>query len=409
MICNSRAISLLGFAIICFLSFSFYKSNDWGFYGHKLINRMAVYTLPSDLIEFYKSNISFINDHAVDPDKRRYAVKGEAVRHFIDLDVWELNGRHNLDRDLYRAIVFHSPLFLVNSVDTILMLDTFSYSRNEIKFTAEVRKRFSINYDISERQFFYWFRNFAWREYEPLVWTVSLDSFPNALIPKSDYNILVKDRFTQHGILPYNLEMVYNRLVSAFKRQDRIAILKLSSDIGHYIGDAHVPLHTSANYNGQLSSQEGIHAFWESRIPELLAEKDFDFLVGAASYVEDRRDFFWKIIEQSHTYVDSVLAIEKRISLSYPKDQQYCFETRLGAMVKLPCADYAKLYSDLLDNQVEQRMQASILAIGCIWSSAWTDAGQPLLGSDQLDENETKNAIDTINTPLINLPIRDHE
>ena len=35
---------------------------------------------------FYKSNIDFITDHAVDPDKRRYIVKEEACRHYIDID-----------------------------------------------------------------------------------------------------------------------------------------------------------------------------------------------------------------------------------------------------------------------------------------------------------------------------------
>lgn len=44
---------------------------------------------------------------------------------------------------------------------------------------------------------------------------------------------------------------------------------KASADIGHYIADANVPLHTSENYNGQLTGQEGFHGFWETRLPEL--------------------------------------------------------------------------------------------------------------------------------------------
>ena len=35
---------------------------------------------------FYKENIEYLTEHAVDPDKRRYAVEGEAPRHYIDLD-----------------------------------------------------------------------------------------------------------------------------------------------------------------------------------------------------------------------------------------------------------------------------------------------------------------------------------
>ena len=48
--------------------------DDWGFYAHKLINRMAVFTLPEDLIEFYKSNLDYITSHAIDADKRRYCL-----------------------------------------------------------------------------------------------------------------------------------------------------------------------------------------------------------------------------------------------------------------------------------------------------------------------------------------------
>jgi hypothetical protein len=38
------------------------------------------------MISFYKPNINFISSHAVDPDKRRYAVAEEGPRHYIDLD-----------------------------------------------------------------------------------------------------------------------------------------------------------------------------------------------------------------------------------------------------------------------------------------------------------------------------------
>ena len=51
---------------------------DWGFFAHRKINHLAVFTIPdSELFHFYKFHIDFISDHAVDPDKRRYAVKGD--------------------------------------------------------------------------------------------------------------------------------------------------------------------------------------------------------------------------------------------------------------------------------------------------------------------------------------------
>jgi len=50
------------------------ESFSWGFYGHKIINYYAVFLLPPEMIVLYKPNIGFISEHAVDPDKRRYAV-----------------------------------------------------------------------------------------------------------------------------------------------------------------------------------------------------------------------------------------------------------------------------------------------------------------------------------------------
>ncbi|MFM7725972.1 MAG: S1/P1 Nuclease, partial [Flavobacteriales bacterium] len=62
------------------------ETNSWGFFGNKKINELAIYTLPEELFGFYKANMDYLIDHSVDPDKRRYSVKGEAECHYIDLD-----------------------------------------------------------------------------------------------------------------------------------------------------------------------------------------------------------------------------------------------------------------------------------------------------------------------------------
>ena len=59
---------------------------SWGFWAHQRINRMAVYALPKPLFYYYKKHIDELEKWAVNPDKRRYAVEGEAACHYIDLD-----------------------------------------------------------------------------------------------------------------------------------------------------------------------------------------------------------------------------------------------------------------------------------------------------------------------------------
>ena len=47
-------------------------------------------------------------------------------------------------------------------------------------------------------------------------------------------------------------------------------VLRTAADLGHYLADAHVPLHTTGNYNGQRTNQTGIHALWETHNVEHL-------------------------------------------------------------------------------------------------------------------------------------------
>src|SRR5256885_16187665 len=58
----------------------------WGFLAHRKINYYAVFLLPAEMLVLFKPNIQFLSDHAVDPDKRRYMLSAEGVRHYIDID-----------------------------------------------------------------------------------------------------------------------------------------------------------------------------------------------------------------------------------------------------------------------------------------------------------------------------------
>jgi len=65
--------------------------SSWGFFAHMRINHLAVFTLSSGINRFYKTNIKYLADHAVDPDKRRYADTAEAPRHYLDVELYELH------------------------------------------------------------------------------------------------------------------------------------------------------------------------------------------------------------------------------------------------------------------------------------------------------------------------------
>jgi hypothetical protein len=284
---------ILFFFIFIAVSIFVPAAMSWGFFAHKEINRVAVFTLPPELFGFYKKNIEFITEHAVDPDKRRYAVKDEAPRHFIDLD-------------RYGA----SPL------DSM-----------------------------------------------PHKWVDAVAKYTN-------------DTLMAHGIVPWHIEVMTNRLTAAFRSGDYDRILRTSADLGHYIADAHVPLHTTKNYNGQLTNQKGIHGFWESRIPELYSE-DYDFFVGKAKYIENPLETAWEIVGESFAAKDSVLEFEAELNGKFPSDRKYSFENRGASMMKVYSEDYSKAYNAMLNGMVERRMRKAIITVGSYWYTAWINAGQP--------------------------------
>lgn len=362
---------------------------DWGFYGHRLINRKAVFTLPREMIPFFKQHIDFLSDHAVDPDKRRYATKHEAVRHYIDLDEWGSYPFSNLPRSRTEALSRHCRVMLVSADDTLSLIDsTLPFSTTDT-IRVSIPQLGADSAILAFEEFRRFFVAHFLRQYYEEVWTAPADSLLPTIkgcqLPDSlpDWQVLGFDSFSEHGILPYHLILMQNRLTEAFLQKDPDVILRLAADFGHYIGDAHVPLHTTSNYNGQKSGQVGIHAFWESRLPELFAEEDYDFLVGQAQYIKDPHKWYWSMVLESHLLVDSTLAIEQRLRDQVPAEQQYCYDERLGRVVRTQCRDYAEAYHRELNGQVERRMTQAVKAIGSAWYTAWVDAGQPVLRSPQ--------------------------
>ena len=352
--------------------------DDWGFYGHRLINRMAVFCLPQDLLPFYKKNIEYISDHAVDPDKRRYATKHEAVRHYIDIDAWGTFPFANVPRDFNDALAKYSHYRLASGTDTTVLLAHMTADTMQL-----LQEDSSVMVSMERSLFRSFFREQVFSQYYEDEWTVPADSvFTNLGLYGS---LLVEDHFSQDGILPYHLSFMKWKLTQAFIEKDIAKVLRTSAEFGHYIGDAHVPLHTTTNYNGQLTDQVGIHAFWESRIPELFAEQQYSFLAGKARYIDDTGTYFWQIVLDSHKELDDVLRIEKELSKTFPSDKQYCYDERLGRTIRVQCPEYAAAYQQRMNGMVEQRMQDAIGAIGNIWYTCWVDAGQPDLISERLD------------------------
>lgn len=184
------------------------------------------------------------------------------------------------------------------------------------------------------------------------------------------------DTLDKYGTVPWAIQYNYYKLVKAFKAHDTTEILSTSANLGHYVADAHVPLHLTLNYNGQLTNQTGIHALWESRLPELFGNQ-YNYFAGRARYIDDPLKEAFRICRSSFAEVDSVLRFERILNKTFPPDKKYSRVRHGQKQVQDYSREYSLAYQKMLNCMVQRRLRSSILSVGSYWYSAWVDAGQP--------------------------------
>lgn len=282
------------------------QNTQWGFAGHQRINEFAVYLLPLEMQAVFIQHLPYLISQSVAPDQRRYAIEGEAARHYIDLDHYYQKGQDpfwNLPQNWQEAIDCHT-----------------------------------------------------------------------------------EDTLQAYGIVPWHVLRMKYRLQRAFESQDLALILKYAAEIGHYIADAHVPLHTTENYNGQLTNQYGIHGLWESRLIELQAE-NYNYWIGKATYLLSVQKAIWTAVRASHAALDSVLTFERQVSMQMGSTEKYSYEQRGSTLTKVYSRKFCAAYHKSLNGMVERRLRAAILMVSSVWYTAWVDAGQPELSQLKLKPN----------------------
>jgi len=363
---------LLVFSFLLFYSF---KYEDWGFYGHREIHYYAVMAMPAPVNFYFKEHVEYLSEHAVDPDQRRYAVPDEGARHFIDLDQWFRDDTLALSRDYSMDRIFFGGWRWKGT--------TSEYSIRNINLLGD-RIRFETDHPFEVD--LYGLQQEIREVKQEGRGIISRFLYPDL---KEEGHLIFIDSFSGYGILPYYFPLIYSQLVTAMESKNEERILRLCADIGHYVADAHVPLHTTVNYNGQLTGQTGLHAFWESRIPELFAQDHFSAWVGPARYIEDPEEFIWSIILHSHSLVPEVLALEIEAKNRIESNQHYCMEERGSQLVRIQCPELAREYLKLMNGMVERQWASSIHSVASVWYSAWVDAGEPVWwGNGEIVESQ---------------------
>ncbi|HEX8516068.1 MAG TPA: zinc dependent phospholipase C family protein [Bacteroidia bacterium] len=274
---------------------------------------------------------------------------------------WGSFGHEHINRAAVFALPESMLSFFYNHIDFITQEST----------VPDLRK-YTLNDKAENPRHFVDLENFG-----------SIDSLPKSM---EETKKRFDEKFLQsNGILPWYMHDLMEKLTKAMKERKKTEILFIAADLGHYIGDAHMPLHTSANYDGQLTGQKGIHALWESRLPEMFG-KDYNYNAPSAKYIEDVDKEIWRIIFSSHKLKDTLLFIDKELRTKTAEDK--LFKTGSDGKVlkskygqSLYTEEYANQLHVSLNGMVEKQMKASVAAVADFWYTAWVNAGKPDLSS----------------------------
>ena len=121
------------------------------------------------------------------------------------------------------------------------------------------------------------------------------------------------DKLRADGTLPWTVERHYKLLVEAWSKGQWDAVLFESAMLSHYVADAHVPFHTTANNDGQLSQppQTGI----QRRFVSDLVEQNLrisDLHTGPPVTVHDPQATVFLALRQSADLVPILMGADRR-------------------------------------------------------------------------------------------------
>lgn len=285
---------------------------------------------------------------------------------------WGMYGHNHINRSAVFALPPEMRSFFYNHIDFITEESTI----------PDLRK-YTLN-DKSENQ-----RHFI--DIGDSA-TMNIDSLPRTMKEaKAVYN---EKMFQRIGMLPWYIQEMMEKLTKAFKEKRRTEILFIAADLGHYIGDANMPLHTSINHNGQLTGQKGIHSFFEAQLPEYFGYL-YNYKVNEAVYLPDITSATWDIIKHSNSLVDNLLATDKNTKASFSYKGLYktgangdTLKNKFGQPVFSDA--YAAAYHAALNGMVENQIRHASQDLANFWYTAWVNAGKPDL--NDLDPEELTKA-----------------
>ena len=207
------------------------------------------------------------------------------------------------------------------------------------------------------------------------------------------------DTLKKYGTVPWVILETKNNLTEAFRQRDTVNIVKYSAELSHYVGDAFVPLHTTINYDGQLTDQKGLHSLWESQLPEKYIN-DYKLDGEPAKYVKDPLAAVWDVLAQSYGFLGETFDRASKIEKVMKPDVRYTFSHKYGKTSRRYSDAFAAEYEKTVGGMVDYRLKGAPVLVSSLWLTAWQDAGKPDLGTMMTPAKPGKEEKEKLSTEL---------
>ncbi|MDI6756923.1 MAG: hypothetical protein QME32_02760 [Endomicrobiia bacterium] len=179
---------------------------------------------------------------------------------------------------------------------------------------------------------------------------------PFAAVRKSLSGAMEKygeDAVVSNGVVPWTIAE-HCEMLAIFLRSSATSdyAMLCAAALGHYVADAHQPLHTTDNYDGQYSGNQGVHLRYEIQTADVF----FDGSRARADnvkYVGDPLNFAFDFIIDAHDKISVILDAD----------------TKRGHNFRALWVDTA----DMTRKQVEKAAEN----LASLWYTAWKNAGSP--------------------------------
>ena len=193
--------------------------------------------------------------------------------------------------------------------------------------------------------------------------------YPFAALPRNRDEAIKKfgkETIDKYGRLPWRTEEMYGKLKDAFaaypRRGDfaRFDILFYASWLGHYISDAHVPLHAVVDSDGQKTGQRGIHTRFEALMFERYV-KQLKLSPKRIQPIRNPLEFTFDALLQGTQLVPVILEADR---------------VAIGSKDVYDKAYYEAFFKGSR-GVMERRLDESTAAVAAMITGAWEAAGKP--------------------------------